>query len=507
MKNSGSRSIAVGIAFLFLFAGISAVTADSFADIPEDHWALEAVEKLVQKGVITGYPDGAFQGKNRVDRYELAATLARSLDRIILSGEKLAPADQTGFENLVKEFGEELVILGFRVEGLEKVMQEVRAEKAAIKADPCQDRSGDCYGPGRRFGNIVVTGDSWLHIDHLRYYTDTADDDVNTFYRIGLNLAAHVDEKISTFVRVANDDLAGVKFDSAEDTDFGIDLAYIDVNDICCELDLRLGRQFVRVGHGIVLNDKLDAITLAGRLGEVDMLVLAADQADNGINEDGFNLTGFDLVYRWEDNLFETYFLTASTVDGDPVTYGLSLDGPFVTDIDYFAEYARYDADDGLTPIGSAWVAGFIWDYSPKIDATLLYARGDEEFQPVSIYYWRRFQDMYGNLNLGPNPAGLTRATGSLQDMKELLFKLDYSINEKLDAVFIHEKIKENSRDNLLMVGHDYKRRTIGFDYRYAPRTTLGLKYDYVEFDKGPENLLSNGGGWSRYRLEVMTLF
>jgi len=498
--------VITAIVLFGLWAGTPSA-ADPFSDLPGDHWACEAVKTLVEKGIIIGFPEGTFRGEYHVSRYELAATLARTLDRIGITGEQLDAADQAGMEKLVREFGEELVLLGFRVEGLEESIQSARVEAALLKSEPCQDRSGDCYGPGRRFGNIVVTGDSWLHIDHLRYYTDTADDDVNTFYRIGLNFAANVDENVSTFVRVANDDLSGMKFDSAEDTTFGLDLAYIDVNDIVRSHDLRFGRQFVRVGHGIVLNDKLDAVTFSGRLGDVDMLVLAAEQADNGVNENGFNLTGFDLAYRWEDNLFETYYLTTSTVDGDPVTYGLSLDGPFYQNIDYFAEYARYDADDAETATGSAWVAGFVWDYSPEIDATLLYARGDEEFQPVSIYYWRRFQDMYGNMSIGALPAGRTRATGSLQDMKELLFKLDYIINDKLDAVFIHEKIKENSRDNPLMVGFDYKRRTIGFDYRYAPRTTLGLKYDYVEFDKGPENLVTNGGGWSRYRLEVITLF
>ena len=33
---------------------------DSFKDVPKGHWAYESVQKLVDSGVVTGYPDGEF---------------------------------------------------------------------------------------------------------------------------------------------------------------------------------------------------------------------------------------------------------------------------------------------------------------------------------------------------------------------------------------------------------------------------------------------------------------
>ena len=33
-----------------------------FKDVPPDHWAYPAVERLRQKGILRGYPDGSFQG-------------------------------------------------------------------------------------------------------------------------------------------------------------------------------------------------------------------------------------------------------------------------------------------------------------------------------------------------------------------------------------------------------------------------------------------------------------
>ena len=56
--------------------------AQSFEDLPSDHWAAQAVQKLVDKGVMTGFPDKTFQGKRNVSRYELAATLNKLLEKI-----------------------------------------------------------------------------------------------------------------------------------------------------------------------------------------------------------------------------------------------------------------------------------------------------------------------------------------------------------------------------------------------------------------------------------------
>lgn len=58
------------------------VTAWSLAlplDVPNDHWAAAAVEEVVKRGWLQGYPGGAFRGEVALDRYQLATTLARVL--------------------------------------------------------------------------------------------------------------------------------------------------------------------------------------------------------------------------------------------------------------------------------------------------------------------------------------------------------------------------------------------------------------------------------------------
>lgn len=60
------RYLAGLMAGLFLLAGSRAATAAPiFADVPENHWAAEAVKALAQKGIIEGYPGPGEKSFNR----------------------------------------------------------------------------------------------------------------------------------------------------------------------------------------------------------------------------------------------------------------------------------------------------------------------------------------------------------------------------------------------------------------------------------------------------------
>lgn len=58
------------------------VMAGPFSDVPPSHWAYDALNKLVAAGLLTGYPDGTFRGKETMTRYEISLQLARVLDLI-----------------------------------------------------------------------------------------------------------------------------------------------------------------------------------------------------------------------------------------------------------------------------------------------------------------------------------------------------------------------------------------------------------------------------------------
>jgi len=50
--------------------------------VPFDHWAYDAVQDLVDEGIIIGYPDGTFRGDRAMTRYEFAMAISRLLDVI-----------------------------------------------------------------------------------------------------------------------------------------------------------------------------------------------------------------------------------------------------------------------------------------------------------------------------------------------------------------------------------------------------------------------------------------
>ena len=50
-----------------------------------DEWAQPWVERAIDEGLLTGYPDGTFRGRRPVTRQELAAALVRLKDRLSLN--------------------------------------------------------------------------------------------------------------------------------------------------------------------------------------------------------------------------------------------------------------------------------------------------------------------------------------------------------------------------------------------------------------------------------------
>lgn len=85
----------------------SAYAANPFSDVPEGHWAYDAVSKLAAEGVIDGFPNGTFGGDKLMTRYEMAQIVAKAM------------AKGADVDKLAAEFSDELDSLGVRVAKLE----------------------------------------------------------------------------------------------------------------------------------------------------------------------------------------------------------------------------------------------------------------------------------------------------------------------------------------------------------------------------------------------------
>lgn len=78
-----------------------------FPDVPNNHWAYEAVSDLSRRGLVEGYPDGTFGGDRMLTRYEFAQIVYRAIQNGVAVDDRL-----------VSEFGPEMAL--FRVDTIAK---------------------------------------------------------------------------------------------------------------------------------------------------------------------------------------------------------------------------------------------------------------------------------------------------------------------------------------------------------------------------------------------------
>jgi len=157
----------LGIASMALAQTPTADTAASptaFPDIPENHWAYQAIQDLANKGLVKGYPDGKFLGSRELTRYEFASVIDRILQELedIKSAPAPAPAqpevtndDLNKIQVLVDTFQTQLNAQQDNVTKAQADIQSLRKDVADTKVlvKKAQDTADNSYGagPGRKF--------------------------------------------------------------------------------------------------------------------------------------------------------------------------------------------------------------------------------------------------------------------------------------------------------------------------------------------------------------------
>lgn len=111
---------AVAAAVFTLGLAAPAFAAPMFPDVPENHWARDAVATLAAKGIVEGYPDGTFKGDRNATRWEVAMMIARLLGQMEQEHATFATkAELAELQKLVDALRSELDALGARVGVLE----------------------------------------------------------------------------------------------------------------------------------------------------------------------------------------------------------------------------------------------------------------------------------------------------------------------------------------------------------------------------------------------------
>lgn len=112
----GMRRYLLVLAVVVLGGLASAQSTQSFGDVPAGHWAREAINRLVARGVISGFPSDRFEGARTLTRYEAALLIYRVMQQF--EAGVLSREDLESISNAMLELRSELGQLGMRIESM-----------------------------------------------------------------------------------------------------------------------------------------------------------------------------------------------------------------------------------------------------------------------------------------------------------------------------------------------------------------------------------------------------
>lgn len=306
-----------------------------FTDLPADHWAYASVRGLVEKGLLSGYPDGSFRGSNLVTRYALAVTLAKAIqDGVLTAGpaaggsrgpSALGAGDLDTFERLIKEFSEELALVGIKTAALEEQLQAQRQDIDVLtqRVDKLEEGRQRGDDNGVRFSNGRIRG--------LAYNKSNINGSIDAI----LEVEAGVNEDVEAHLGLRYTNIA----DQLINETFGTYEAYLRSKRPVGPVDeLKLGRFNSFLGSGMVLYDRREGIE--------------AKASSNDIN---FEVSYFDalLSHVWTElasgGKLGFYYLRQDRVAGRRPEYlGVYAEGGLGEKFDYSMEFSEYD-NDGAT--------------------------------------------------------------------------------------------------------------------------------------------------------------
>lgn len=209
---------------------------ESFKDVPKDHWAYESVQKLVDSGVVTGYPDGEFKGDRQITRYEMSMVVAKAIDHYM----EASDSDKELIDKLSAEFAGELNRLGKRMEKVEKRTNSWLSGETRIRY----------FGNSPQVGEKLKGGDKFDFRQRLTWQGDI-NPKINFLGRLNM------DQK---FGEGANSRTYKVR----------MDLGYIQCKDTFGLDKIRVGRsQLDSIGHGLIGKpDSVDGLLLQKNIGD-----------------------------------------------------------------------------------------------------------------------------------------------------------------------------------------------------------------------------------------------
>lgn len=371
MSRTWIRCISLSLLCLALPVLAWAQGQDPFSDLPKNHWAHEAVRSLIDRGVMRGYPDNSFRGNNLVTRYALAVTLAKAMEgfgtgaKAGASPVKVSVQDLETLQRLMREFADELSLLGVKTASFEERLRGLRSDMDRLsgRVDELEKGKGSKDSKDIFFenGSFRLVG---YNKENLDGFSETV---LNMGFRVEDEVSGHLGIRyLNTF-----DQQVGGATNTADELDTLE--AYVDFKGLDFVDRLRAGRFYRKLGAGLVLYDRVEGFQLSTTR-----------------RDTYFELADFDALFfhlsseLMADTRGGFYHMRADKVAGSrPVWTGFYVEGKAGKKLDYAFELADYDSDGAGS--GKAYLAEARWDLGGKRRARFAIGGQDESFRARSV--------------------------------------------------------------------------------------------------------------------------
>jgi predicted nucleic acid-binding Zn-ribbon protein len=326
------------LAVLAAFA-LTGVHAQAFPDIPANHWAGEAVQRIADLGIVIGFPDGTYRGNEGFTRYQAALVISRMLDVIKrdMDAEKaLNDADIAALRNAMQELASDVAAQDVRLNAVEGAVASISDDTASNTAriEALEAAMGGAMGM-----DPAVMADLQNQLDALRVAADTAQSTADGAAALGAQNSAAIDA-INDLLALLNQDVEDLKAGMGAEVDLSGIQGQVDRN----ASDIANIREFVILlrRDQVALRDRVAALEASDASQQAALDDLAARVTK--IEEDLFLVTGsITLTYK-------AYRLSGDNVpfDSDRV-WGLNNDRKLGAGTSRFSsgDGDDYDGDPG----------------------------------------------------------------------------------------------------------------------------------------------------------------
>ena len=311
-----------------------AAGADSFSDVPKDHWAYEALDYLAKEGVVDGYTDGTFEGNRTMSRYEMAAIVYKACQN-----ENISIGGRAVLDKLRAEYDAEIKQLNTRVDKVEKDVEEMQkfGVHGVFRAQYDVDAN--------KGGNTNVGGNA---NDNKRFWME-----LQGFYKVNDNWTAryqqeynarYTDDSRSAYVDYDNDNkVVGDPAADAIGSSQGVQRLWVEG-----QADngnwVNIGRAWRGLGF------------------QNQFIGTETDGIQAGINLGGLQASPFVLRN------------TNTTRTNSATAYGLQIQGPVGHNFDITAAYARVSSEDAVKD-GNGYNVGFATNVAKNLRLIAEYQR------------------------------------------------------------------------------------------------------------------------------------